>query len=197
MQNDPSPSFSISNIEGLIRRLESLTDPEARTTAAELIGMVLSFHHLALEHIVKELSHAEFGPQFIKQIVHNPLVNNLLLLHGFHPLPIEARVRAGLEGVEPYWKSAGYEVKRMEITDANLSIEFRKLGVGGRTAPALRSLVENVVFNAAPEIEGLTIEGLEESQPTTRGGFVPLSKLLSNLETSRAKSSGNGKQHWQ
>jgi hypothetical protein len=199
MQNDPSQSFSLSNIEGLIRRLESLPDPEARATAAELIGTVLRFYNLALNHIVKELMQMEFGPKFIEEITHDSVVSNLFLLHGLHPLRSEVRVRAGLQRVELYWKSAGYELEGLEVADANLHIQFQKVGADGGSTLALRSLVENAIYNAAPEIQELRIEGLEENQPPSprRTGFVPLSKLLNDLATSRAKSSGSEKQDWQ
>src|SRR5256885_1439953 len=160
MQTALSPSFSISSMEGLIRKLESLKDPEARATAAELMRTVLGFHHRALEQIVKELNKVQFGPQFIQQIAVNPVVSNLLLLYGFHPLDLEARVRAGLQRVESYWRSAGYELEILEIADGNLHIQFQQPRPGSGSTSALRSLVENAIYNAAPDIEDLMIGGL-------------------------------------
>lgn len=197
MHTDSSQSFSISSMEGLIRKLENLADPEARTTAAELIRTVLDLHRRALGQIVKELNHIQFGPEFLDKIARDPLVSNVLLLHGLHPVRIQARVSAGLERIEPYWKSAGYDLKMVEVGGANLQIQFQKLRGGGESTPALRSLIENAILNAAPEVENLMIEGLEENQASRRGGFIPLSKLLNDLASSSRAKCSSGKQSWQ
>jgi hypothetical protein len=47
----------------------------------------------------------------------------------------------------------------------------------GSTTSTLRSLVEDSIYEAAPDIAGLTVEGLD-GKPAT--GFVPLDKLSGN-----------------
>jgi hypothetical protein len=178
MPEEQTRAFLVSDIETLVRGLESLSDATVRALAAELLRKVLSFHEVGLEHILKRLAQTEFGERFVEELTRDPTVSNLLLLHGLHPISIEKRVRAELEEVAPYWKSAGYELKSLEIADGNLHLQFHRRGAGTGPALALKSLVQNAVVNAAPDVDHLTIEGLEADQQLPLAGFVPLKNLL-------------------
>src|SRR5262249_12629100 len=75
----------VQHIERLVARVRGLEDAEARTTALELLQTVLDFHGAGLDRMMEITSAAgESGWTIIDEFGRDPLVSNLLLLHGLH-----------------------------------------------------------------------------------------------------------------
>ena len=167
-----------TDIEALIRELQRVPNGEAQLIAAKLFQKVLRFHRLGLEQLLR-LAQAEFGDRFVETLANDPTIRNLLLLHGLHPTNIETRVRTALQEVEPYWRAAGYDIERLEFANGGLNLRFRKTNATEGPALALRSLIENSIINAAPDLDHLAIEGLHGDEPLSGAGFFPLTRLIS------------------
>jgi Fe-S cluster biogenesis protein NfuA/nitrite reductase/ring-hydroxylating ferredoxin subunit len=81
------------------------------------------------------------------------VVSHLLLLHGLHPLPIEARVHQALEKVRPYMESHGGNVELVSVDDGVVRVRLQ--GTCG-TCPAssitLKLAVEDAIHESAPDV---------------------------------------------
>lgn len=157
----------IEEIEKLVHRAESLSDPEARSVASGLLQAALEFHAAALERIL-EIA----GKETVSRIAADDLAASLLLLHDLHPDDLETRVNRAIGKLQGMFLSLGVSLSLAGIEAGSVRLCFES----NRTWPAaaVRDSVENAIFQAAPEIESVTIEGIKESVPA---GFVPLSEL--------------------
>jgi hypothetical protein len=151
-------------IESLVQKVQSLEDSSARDAALELVQAVMELHANGLEKMLDIVSDAEGGAVVIDAIAHDPLAGSMLLLHDLHPLDLETRVRQALD--RPEFRSRGAEVELLSIRDAAVWIRVK----GGS---ALRTAVEQAVFEAAPDAAAVNIEGGSEA-------FVPLAQLLAS-----------------
>ena len=96
-----SPQFQkeLGRIEELINALNGAADSAVAAQARELVQALLELHGTTLERAL-EIVH-ENDLTLVDKLAEDPLVSNLLILHGLHPLDLEARVRGALEKVKP------------------------------------------------------------------------------------------------
>ena len=73
-------------------RLARAADSAVAAQARELVQALLELHGATLERAL-EIVH-ENDLTLVDKLADDPLVSNLLILHGLHPLDLEARVRA-------------------------------------------------------------------------------------------------------
>ena len=114
-----------TKIDELVRRTESIADPNARRVALDLLRVVMEFHAAALDRIMEIVSETGDGPSTIDSIAKDDLAASILLLQGLHPDNFETRVRSavdklllrfsprgarlmlvGIEGCFPVWSTA-------------------------------------------------------------------------------------------
>src|SRR5579872_3259993 len=102
----------LGSIEELLRKIESAADPSLRANVQELVELVMSLHGAGLERML-DLIHAtgEPGEAIIRKLGGDELVASLLVLHGLHPLTLEARVLQALEKVRLRLRPLGGEVE--------------------------------------------------------------------------------------
>jgi hypothetical protein len=82
-------------VEELIAALQGGPDPQVREQVSELIQTLLDLHGNGIERISSVVfdSGAE-GAALLDQLGQDRLVSGLLLLHGLHPIDLEARLSA-------------------------------------------------------------------------------------------------------
>ena len=113
----------------------------------------------------------EPGGQIIDNFGRDELVGSLLLLYGLHPLPLEERVIQALDNVRPYLRSHGGNVELLSVTDGVVRLRLAGSGCAS-TAATLKLAIEGAVYDAAPDMTALEVEGVvEQQQPTS---FVKL-----------------------
>ncbi len=104
------------------------------------------------------------------------LVSSLLVLYGLHPDDLETRVTRAVEQVRPKVQRNGGEVELLGTEDGIVRL---RLGLAGHscasTGDTLQSTVEEAIYEAAPDLASIVVEGLE-GKPAD--GFVSLDKLL-------------------
>lgn len=161
-------------IERLIGEIEAASDPNLRKTAKDLVQAVMDLQGSALERLLGIVHAAgEPGQEIIDRLGRDDLVSSVLVLYGLHPLGIEDRVRLALEKVQTKVRSSGSSVELIGIHDAAVRVKIAAKGHGHGSAQALKKAVEEAIYQAAPDIAALEVEGGEEG-----GGFVPLDTLL-------------------
>ena len=176
----------MEKIEGLIRKIETLPDPEARASAVALIQALLEFHGGGLERMMEIIAESgEGGYAVFDRFAADDLVGSLLLLYGLHPLPLETRVTQALDKVRPYLDSHGGNVELLGITDG--VVRLRMQG-SCKSCPSssltLKLAIEEAIYAAAPDVVNIEAEGVEEQAPVAKSGFVQIGKST--------PSNGNG-----
>jgi Fe-S cluster biogenesis protein NfuA len=171
-------------IEGLVRKLESAADPDLLTTAQELVRSLMELYGAGLERITEIVfAKGEAGREILDQFGRDELVGNLLAANGLHPLDLEARVRRAVDKLR-----TKATVESLSVEQGVIRLRLRASGSGcGSSAATLKSAVEEAIYEAAPDLIRLEIEGLEETGAAS--GFVPLEKLVGN-GTAHANGAG-------
>ena len=166
----------VRRIGALVEEIETIADPAARSATRQLMQVVMEFHGAALDRALEILAAGgEPGTAFIEQLGRDPMVSSLLALYGLHPESAEARVRKAVDRLAPRLLRDGAAIELLRCQDGEVRIRVTPgAHACGSTTNALRSLVEDAVYEAAPDIASLTIEGLD-GKPAT--GFVSLDKL--------------------
>jgi len=178
MANDEVRSQKwIDAIEELVRRAESISDPQARAAAVDLLEAVLAFHAAGLERVMEIIASTGEGHKpIIDRIATDDLTSSMLLLHDLHPDDLETRINRALEKLQDVFASLGASLALIGIEQGTVRLQFDSSRAWAGTP--VRDSIENAIFQAAPEIESVRIEGLKETPPAN---FVPISDLLTGL----------------
>ncbi len=162
----------IERVEGLLEELESLADPAARDVAFEAVQAVLELYGAGLERILDRV-----GSLQTSVLADDELVEHLLLLHGLHPVGVEERVRAALDGVRPYLGSHGGDVELLRVTDGVAVVRMQGSCEGcPASAMTLKLAIEDAVLKGVPDVE--RVEAQDETAPTAS----PVASSLLQIE---------------
>ena len=177
MADDKDFQLKAQRIGELVGELENIADPEARASTKALLQLLLDLHGAGLERFMEIVAkNDESGQRTIDDLGRDPLVSSLLVLYGLHPLDVESRVAQAVERVRPLVRKGGGELDLLGIEAGVVRLQLQVTGHGcGSTGKTLKKLVEDALYEAAPDMNRLIIEGLEE--PAGSSGFVPLGKL--------------------
>lgn len=163
-------------IEALVQQLETVADPQARAAATELVGLLMELHASGLGRLLERLQRSPAGGDVLAEILDDPQIARLLMLHELHPVDLEVRVRQGLRKAQPHLLAHGSSVELIGVTSGVVRLRVVE-GSGASPSPgSLRSIIEQAVFEAAPDVTGLVVDGLPLPPPQI-AGFVPLETL--------------------
>src|SRR6476620_30012 len=115
--DDQQARERVERIELLLEEIEGLPDPVARERCTEVVGALLDLYGEALARMVERVPE----PQ---ALVQDELLAHLLVLHGIHPVPVEARVLGALEEVRPYLQSHGGDVELVSLQEGVLRLRL-------------------------------------------------------------------------
>jgi Fe-S cluster biogenesis protein NfuA/nitrite reductase/ring-hydroxylating ferredoxin subunit len=175
----------VGQIESLLEDIETLPDPVAQARCTEVVSALLDLYGEGLARIVERMPEP-------RALVEDELVAHLLLLHGLHPVPVEARVHGALEEVRPYLQSHGGNVQLVSLQDGVLRLRLEGSCSGCPSSAATLALaVEDAVRKAAPEIEEIKAEDAEPAPASANG---PALIQLEPLAT--PAPNGNGASAW-
>ena len=171
----------IGRIEVLIHSLEEIANPAAQAAAKELVQSLLDLHGTGLERMLDiTFESGAAGEAIIDELARDELVGSLLLLHGLHPLDLETRVLQALDKVRPYLATHGGNVELLGVSEdgvVGLRLEGSCHGCPS-SRMTLKGAIEAAIYEAAPDVTALEVEGLVETQTAPTAGFVPMAQLL-------------------
>lgn len=167
----------VQKISGLVKELDSLADPAARAAAKELVQLLMDLHGAGLERMLEITFRAgDAGARIIDELGEDPLVGSLLVLYGIHPQDLETRVRRKLEQLASKLHKMGAEAKLVSVDEGAIRLHAKIEGhTCGSTARTVRATLEEALYEVAPDLTLLVIEGLEEPSGAT---FVGVDTLL-------------------
>jgi Fe-S cluster biogenesis protein NfuA len=165
----------VQRITAMVEQVDSLADPAARAAVRDLLVAITEMHGAGLERVMEILvTRGREGQAVIEQLSSDPLLAPLLILHGLHPQDFETRVRSAFERVASSVRSQGGTLEFVAIEDGAVKLRLECNG-HGCGASALRTLVEDAMYAAAPDLSSLSIEGATHGGAST---IVPLEKLV-------------------
>ncbi|HEX8855822.1 MAG TPA: hypothetical protein VF752_09485 [Thermoleophilaceae bacterium] len=131
----------VARIEELLDQVDAIADPHDRETAGEIVQALLDLYGEGLRRILMRADP--------KALADDDLVSHLLLLHGLHPVPPDARVRAAFSAL-------GANAGRVELVRID-ELGVARVRLHGRDA-TLEIEAEQAVRTAAPDLEGMQVE---------------------------------------
>jgi Fe-S cluster biogenesis protein NfuA/nitrite reductase/ring-hydroxylating ferredoxin subunit len=158
----------VARMQTLLEEIETLADPNARSKAAEVVGVLLELYGEGLARMMEVVAQGEESARAFEAFAEDELVSHLLLLHGLHPLDVETRVVRALEEVRPYMQSHGGNVELLGVEGgvARVRLEGSCDGCPSSTV-TLKLAIEEAILKAAPDLERIEPEGVAEPKPQT------------------------------
>ena len=155
----------MGRIEDLIHSIDGIIDADAREKARELVQSLMELHSVGIERML-EITDAvgAGGDPIIARFVADPLVSNLLLIHGLHPVSLESRVVQALEAVRPRLGQHGGSVKLLSVTEngeVRLRLEGNCHGCPSSRV-TLKYSIEEAIYAAAPDVSTIEVEGVAD-----------------------------------
>ncbi len=151
-----------ARVEELLDALNSGGFGSAAPAAEELVGLLVGLYGDGLTQIMTILSEAgPDGAAMVAKLADDPLVESLLLLHGLHPLDVDARIQRALDRVRPYLGSHAGGVDYLGVFDgvAKLKLEGSCSGCPSSTV-TVQLAIEGAVRDAAPEVTDVVVDGM-------------------------------------
>lgn len=153
--DDAAARERVAHVETLLGRLDRVGDPEVADLVTGVVQALLDLHGEGLRRLLKRL-----GDAGAREAAGDELLGQLLVLHGLHPVPVQQRVRAALDGVAPYLESHGGGVELLAIDDGVVRLRLRGSCDGcPSSAATLKLAIEDAIEKAAPDIERIEAEG--------------------------------------
>lgn len=133
-------------------------EPAAQTAAAELKQAIEAFHKLALTTIVRRLKQDPRGKELLLELVEDPVVYALLVMHGIVRADPLTRARRVLDGARPYMQSHGGDAELVDVRDGVAYVRLHGSCNGcSLSAFTLRKHVEEALLREVPEITRLEV----------------------------------------
>src|SRR4051794_2048192 len=154
-----------ARIEALLAEVE-LLDEAPRALATELVQQLVDLYGDGLARLVEIVAAGDASGELAAAVAADEVVAHLLLLHGLHPVPLEARVRGALEEVAPYLESHGGGVELVGVQDGVVRLRLEGSCEGcPSSAATLRLAIEGAGARAAPDVVTIEAEGAAEPPP--------------------------------
>ncbi|HTE62642.1 MAG TPA: NifU family protein [Solirubrobacteraceae bacterium] len=171
-----SPEALMERVQALTAQLDEVQDFQARAVAEELVASIVQLYGAGLERIFDALGQDEASAAQVRDLlVEDGVVASLMLIHGLYPVDLETRVHEALDSVRPYMESHGGDVELVGIEEgvARLRLVGHCRGCPASEA-TLELAIKTALEEAAPDLDGLEVEGVTELAPATGGFELPV-----------------------
>ena len=161
----------VARVQELTVELDSVGDPAVRAKAEELIGAIIELYGEGLERVAAILDDAgEPGAEIRERLSSDGVVASLMLIHGLYPVPLDERVAEALDSVRPYMESHGGNVELLGLDEGVARIRLEGSCEGcPASASTLELAIKQALEEAAPDLEGLVVEGAIEDPKAKLG----------------------------
>jgi Fe-S cluster biogenesis protein NfuA len=177
--NDSDFQEQVRQLGQRIEQFEQMPAGPAKTAGRELVQLLMDVHGEGLERMMEIVFESgDQGPKIIDRLGKDASVSSLLLLYSLHPDDLETRVEKAAERMRPRLRKLACAIESLEVRESAVQVRLGAAGHScGSSSKDIRSIVEDSIYQFAPDVTSLEILGLEE--PAT-GGFVALDSLLRN-----------------
>jgi Fe-S cluster biogenesis protein NfuA len=161
----------------LVGELEALPGSGSNVAARELVQLLMEVHGAALERVMEIVNESGApGEAIIARAAQDPFVRPLLLLYSLHPDDVETRILKGLEVAAPRLRKHSSQVELVSLSGGEVRVKIHTEGHAcGSTGKTVHSIVEECLFDHAPDLTSLEILADQEAPSS---GFVSLDSLM-------------------
>jgi Fe-S cluster biogenesis protein NfuA len=172
----------IRHLGKLITQFDQFPDGPQKTACKDLMLLLMDVHGAGLERMMEIVFESGSpGPAIVDNLARDSIVSSLLLLYSLHPDDLETRVQKAMESMRPRLRKLACSAEIIRIKDGAVQVNVTTTGHScGSSTKDVRAIVEDGVYEFAPDVAALEILGLEEPSST---GFVALESLLSHSLT--------------
>ncbi len=180
MANEAEFQQQIRQLGELIAELEKMPDGALKVATGELIHLLMDVHRAGLERMMEIVFESDAtGMETIDKLGRDPIVRSLLVLYSLHPDDIETRVIKSLDVIRPRLRKLNCTIELLSVVDGAVRLQIGTSGNAcGSTTSNLRSVVEEGIYEFAPDITSLVIHGLDDQASS---GFVTVESLAHSL----------------
>jgi Fe-S cluster biogenesis protein NfuA len=167
----------VKRLSQLVTEFEQTPDTPQKHAVRELLQLLMDVNAQGLERLMEIVfASGEAGQAIIDRLGRDDVAGGLLLLYSLHPESLDARVEAALEKIGPRLRKLSCNVELLSVNDGAVRLMLTKSGHScGSSAAELRILIENGIYELAPDLAALEVLGLEEPPAA---GFVAIESLL-------------------
>ena len=161
----------------LITQFDQMPEGPPKAACKELVQLLMDVHGTGLDRIMEIVFESQGpGPAIVDELGRDSVTSSLLLLYSLHPQPLETRVQQAVDRMRPRLRKLSCSVDLEGLTDGVVQVRVAAASHScGSSSQDIRAIVEDAIFELAPDVASLEILGLEE--PST-SGFVALESLL-------------------
>jgi Fe-S cluster biogenesis protein NfuA/nitrite reductase/ring-hydroxylating ferredoxin subunit len=164
--DDGAARERVARVDALLENLEGAIGAVPVDTAVELVQALLDLYGEGLARVVSHVAARDDDGAMARALAGDELVSHLLLLHGLHPVPLEARVAGALAEVRPYLESHGGDVDLLGIEEGVVRLALRGSCDGcASSTMTLKLAIEDAIHKAAPDVEAVVAEGAAQPAP--------------------------------
>lgn len=187
MANDGEFQEQVRQLGKLVAQFDQLPDSAAKVAGKELVQLLMDVHGAGLERIMEVVFESgNLAPGIIDKLGQDSIVGSLLLLYSLHPDDLETRVQKAIVRVGPRLRKLACAIELVSVRENTVQVRLATSAHScGSSTKDLRAIVEDSVYEFAPDVTSLEILGLEES---TASGFVALESLLGHSLTAAASN---------
>lgn len=189
MTNEKEFQQKVRQLGTLVGELDQMPAGGSRVAARELVQLLMEVHGTGLERMMELVFESgASGDVMINKLAEDPIVRHLLLLYSLHPDDLETRVVRAMDTANPRLRKFDCSVEQVGVRDGGVELHLHfsspPHGSHGRN---VRTIVEEAVYDLAPDLTSLTILGLDENA----SGFVPLESLLQHPASPQVSVEGD------
>ena len=152
-------------IEHELAELHAQVEPATWERIEHLLRVTLALYGTGLAHALDCARRAGADAQLDTLLADDELLGSLLVLHGLHPLPTEARVRRTVDAVRV---ELGLDEQELVVDSVEAGIAHltatERLGGGTMSPRAVAAIVAHAIENAAPELDTVEITGFDPTR---------------------------------
>lgn len=166
---------AFARVERLLADLEVQGDAAQTARARAIAGALLDVHAEGLARMLQiAAAQGEAGRALGAAFAADPFVASLLLLHGVHPVGLDARVRSALAELAPRLAADGLRAELPAIEDGAVVVQLHATRTPpGNAARAVRAL-EDALVAAAPDAASIAVDDVSGAG----AGLIPIERLV-------------------
>ncbi len=155
-------------IEHLLDLLRATVKPDAWAQVSELLELLTELYGAGLARIVELAAAGDGDGGLLARMAGDDLVAGLLVLHGLHPDSFTNRVQRALAEVRPYLATHAGDVELTGVDEDLGAVRLRMMGSCDgcpSSSITLKLAVERAIYEAAPEVTLIEVEGDDQPEP--------------------------------
>lgn len=177
MANGGGFQEQVRRLGELVAQFEQMPDSPQKTAGKELLQLLMQVHGQGLERMMEIVFESgDSGGALIDRLGKDDIAGGLLLLYSLHPDSFETRVQTAVERMRPRLRKLSCAIELLTMDDGVVRVRLTRAGHScGSSTQELRAMIENSLYEFAPDVTSLEILGLDEPSST---GFVAIESLL-------------------